>query len=365
MSEFFKKIGSFIVAIFMFFMNLFGIGVRPEDGKIKNVIFLIGDGMGVMSIEKTHSETGKELVFDSFPVKSLSRTASENNSVTDSAAGATALACGVKTNNGCVGVFPDDVNADKSYPMNLCEFAKSNGMAAGIVTTDSTRGATPGGFSAHTSSRSNTSEITKFQLQSNLDLIWGVKTSTCSRSKAESAGFEYVTDYTEMEALAEGSRSFGQFSGDLWKSDCGNMPTLTQMTTKAIDLLDSNEKGFFLMVEGAHIDKNSHNNNGEGMKEALLSFNDAVKAALDYAKKDGHTLVVVTADHETGGITLKNGEYVYTTGGHTGADVPLYVYGSDDFIRENEESIENTDIPKRIVSALEKDGFPCTVSVSE
>ena len=119
------------------------------------------------------------------------------------------------------------------------------------------------------------------------------------------------------------------------------------------------------MVEGAHIDKNSHNNNGEGMKEALLSFNDAVKAALDYAKKDGHTLVVVTADHETGGITLKNGEYVYTTGGHTGADVPLYVYGSDDFISENEESIENTDIPKRIVSALEKDGFPCTVSVSE
>lgn len=364
MSEFFKKIGSIIMAIIMFFMNLFGLGAKPEDDKIKNVIFLIGDGMGVMSIEKTRSETGAALALDSFPVKSLSKTASANSSVTDSAAGATALACGVRTNNGAVGVYPDDMNAEKNYPMNLCEFAKANGMKAGIVTTDSTRGATPGGFSAHTSSRNNTSEITKYQLESELDLIWGVKTSTCSKSKAESAGFEYVTDYNEMAALSEGTRSFGQFTGSLWKNDCKNMPTLTQMTEKAIDLLDGGENGFFLMIEGAHIDKNSHSNNGEGMKEALISFDRAVNSALDYAKKDGHTLVVVTADHETGGITLENGEYVYTTGGHTGVDVPLYVYGCDNFIAEGESSVLNTDIPKRIVAALEKDGFPCSVSVA-
>ncbi|MGN1442579.1 MAG: alkaline phosphatase, partial [Acutalibacteraceae bacterium] len=121
--------------------------------------------------------------------------------------------------------------------------------------------------------------------------------------------------------------------------------------------------GFFLMVEGAHIDKNSHNNNSEGMNEALLSFDDAVKAALDYAKKDEHTLVVVTADHETGGITLENGEYVYTTSGHTGADVPLFVYGYDEFIQDGEESLLNTDIPKRIVSALKQDGFPQSIAV--
>lgn len=364
MKEFFKKLGSVFVAVIMFFMNLFGFGAKPEDGKIKNVILLIGDGMGVMSIEKTRRETGAALALDSFPVKSLSKTASANSSVTDSAAGATALACAVRTNNGAVGVYPDDMDAEKSYPMNLCEFAKENGMKAGIVTTDSTRGATPGGFSAHTSSRNNTSEITKDQLESNIDLIWGVKTSTCSKSKAESAGFEYVTDYGEMTALTEGTRSFGQFSGDLWKSDCGNMPNLTQMTEKAIELLDGGENGFFLMVEGAHIDKNSHNNDGAGMNEALLSFDSAVNAALDYAKKDKHTLVVVTADHETGGITLEGGEYVYTTGGHTGADVPLYVYGSDSFIAEGETSVLNTDIPKRIVAALEKDGFPKAVSVA-
>lgn len=363
--EFFKKVFGFFMAVFMFFMNLFGLGIKPEDDKIKNVIYMIGDGMGVMSVEKTRAETGEALALDSFPVKSLSQTASANSSVTDSAAGATALACGVRTNNKCVGVYPDDMNAAQSYPMNICEFAKSKGMMAGVVTTDSTRGATPGGFTAHTSSRNNTSEITRYQLNSGLDLVWGVKTSTCSQSKAESAGFEYVTDYESMAALSEGTRSFGQFNGEIWKNDCGSLPNLTQMTTKAIDLLDDDENGFFLVVEGAHIDKKSHSNDGEGMKEALLSFDSAVGAALDYAKKDGHTLVVVTADHETGGITLKDGAYVYTTGGHTGADVPVYVYGCDTFIQEDEESILNTDIPKRIVAALEYEGFPCSVAVSE
>ena len=362
MSDFFSKISSFFMAIILFIMSLFGFGTNNGDKKIENVIFLIGDGMGVMSIEKTRHETGKTLALDSFEIESRSQTASADSSVTDSAAGATALACGIRTNNGCVGVYPDDVNAEKSYPMNLCEFAKSKGMMTGVVTTDSTRGATPGGFTAHTSSRNNTTDITKQQLKSGINLVWGVATSTCKKSEAENAGYEYVADYASMSALAEGTNSFGQFTGDLWKSDCGDMPTLSQMTTKAIDLLDDGENGFFLMVEGAHIDKNNHSNNGDGMKEALLSFDEAVRAALDYAKKDEHTLVVVTADHETGGITLKDGEYVYTTTGHTGADVPLFVYGYDEFIGDGEESVLNTDIPKRIVAALKLDGFPQSVA---
>lgn len=362
MSDFFSKLSSFFMAIILFFLSLFGINTNNGNDKIENVILLIGDGMGVMSIEKTRHETGRTLTLDSFETESRSQTASADSSVTDSAAGATALACGIRTNNGCVGVYPDDMNAETSYPMNLCEFAVSKGMMTGIVTTDSTRGATPAGFSAHTSSRNNTTDITNQQLQSGINLIWGVATSTCKKSEAENAGYEYVADYASMSALAEGTNSFGQFTGDLWKSDCGNMPTLSQMTTKAIDLLDDGENGFFLMIEGAHIDKNNHNNDGDGMKEALLSFDEAVRAALDYAKKDEHTLVVVTADHETGGITLKNGEYVYTTSGHTGADVPLLVYGYDEFIKDGEESVLNTDIPKRIVEALKQDGFPQSVA---
>lgn len=362
MSDFFSKLGSFFMAIILFIMSLFGLNANGDDKKIENVILLIGDGMGVMSIEKTRHETGLTLTMDSFEIESRSKTASADSSVTDSAAGATALACGIRTNNGCVGVYPDDVNAETSHPMNLCEFAMSKGMMTGVVTTDSTRGATPGGFTAHTSSRNNTRDITNQQIQSGINLVWGVATSTCNRTEVENAGYEYVADYASMSALAEGTKSFGQFTGDLWKSDCGDMPTLSQMTTKAIDLLDDGENGFFLMVEGAHIDKNNHNNNGEGMKEALVSFDEAVKAALDYAKQDGHTLVVVTADHETGGITLKDGEYVYTTSGHTGADVPLFVYGYDEFIKDGEQSVLNTDIPKRIVEALKQDGFPQAIA---
>lgn len=363
MSDFLSKLSSFFIAIILLILSLFGFNANKNDEKIENVILLIGDGMGVMSIEKTKHETGKALTMDTFGVVSRSQTASADSSVTDSAAGATALACGVRTNNGCVGVYPDDMNAERSYPMNLCEFAMSKGMMTGVVTTDSTRGATPGGFTAHTSSRNNTTDITNQQIRSGIDLIWGVATSTCKKSEVENVGYEYVADYASMSALTEGTKSFGQFTGELWKSDCGTMPTLSQMTTKAIDLLDDGENGFFLMVEGAHIDKNNHSNNGEGMKEALLSFDDAVKAALDYAKADKHTLVVVTADHETGGITLENGEYVYTTSGHTGADVPLFVYGSDDFIKDGEEAILNTDIPKRIVAALKQDGFPQSIDV--
>ncbi|MGN1444078.1 MAG: alkaline phosphatase, partial [Acutalibacteraceae bacterium] len=255
MSDFFSKIGSIFMAFILFILSLFGFGTNQTDKKIENVILLIGDGMGVMSIEKTRHETGKPLTLDTFEIKSTSQTASADSSVTDSAAGATALACGVRTNNGCVGVYPDDMNAETSYPMNLCEFARSKGMMTGVVTTDSTRGATPAGFTAHTSSRSNTTDITNQQIKSGINLIWGAATSTCKKSEVENAGYEYIADYASMSALTEGTNSFGQFTGDLWKNDCGAMPTLSQMTTKAIDLLDDGESGFFLMVEGAHSKK--------------------------------------------------------------------------------------------------------------
>ena len=135
------------------------------------------------------------------------------------------------------------------------------------------------------------------------------------------------------------------------------MPTMTEMTLKAIDLLDDDEDGFFLMVEGAHIDKNNHNNNGEGMKDALVAFDQAIQAALDYAAADGDTLVIVTADHETGGITLQDGEYVYTKDGHSEANVPLLVYGCDNFI-ENGQAIKNKEVARRVACVMGAAGFP-------
>ena len=122
------------------------------------------------------------------------------------------------------------------------------------------------------------------------------------------------------------------------------------MTEKAISVLD-NDNGFFLMVEGAHIDKHSHRNNADNMVLALQEFDKAISKALDFAKKDGNTLIVVTADHETGGLKEKNGTYVYTRTQHSGKNVPLFVYGSDSFI-VNGDQIRNLMIPRIIASSL-------------
>lgn len=335
-----------------------------STNKIKNVIYFIGDGMGFNSIEKTKAETGASLAMDTFKVKACAHTYSNDSAVTDSAAGATALACAVKTNNGFVGVYPDDATAKNSFPMNLSELFASLGKKTGIITTDSTDGATPAGFSAHTSSRKNSEDITECQLKSSLDLIWGKKSETCTREKAEQNGFAYAESTEDFEALTAQTKSFAQFEGEIYSSDGAIVPTFLQMTQKAIEFLSTGENGFFLMAEGAHIDKNSHDNNGEEMKKALLSFDEAIEAALDFAKRDGQTLVVVTADHETGGITPNGGKYVYTTGSHTGVDVPLFVFGSDDFLKNGETAVDNTEIPKRIASVCGIDSslFPKRIS---
>ncbi len=138
-------------------------------------------------------------------------------------------------------------------------------------------------------------------------------------------------------------------------------PYLSEMTEKAIDILDDNENGFFLMVEGACIDKFNHANDFEGSTKNVMEFSKAVQCALDYAKKDGETLVVVTADHETGGITLneETGEYYYTTTNHSTADVPLYVSAENAGFTDGER-VENYQIGVQISRILgaERNQFP-------
>ena len=165
-----------------------------------------------------------------------------------------------------------------------------------------------------------------------------------------------------MMAVEAGQRSFGQFENSTWHTEQtdAETPTLSQMASKAIDILDDGDEGFFLMIEGAHIDKRSHDNDMAEMAEALEEFDNTVREALEFAEKDGNTLVVVTADHETGGIVLNDdGSYSYTKGSHSSADVPVFVYGSHSFI-ENGQTVENYEIPIRIAYSLgfDEDDFP-------
>ena len=357
----------------MSFGTLFGIYVpstttKPEDynSEIKNVIYLIGDGMGFYHLQKAKQERAIDLAMDEFEIRGDSMTRSFSAAVTDSAAGGTALATGIRTTNGCIGVYPMDITATFSYPKNITELCMERGMLTGVITSDETSGATPASFSAHSSDRGNEEDITDDQLRSSIDLIWGTENGLVSKSDARAHGYTYVSTYSEMMALEEGSKSFAHFTNDLWtlkKSD-KNTPTLKQMTKKAIDLLDDTDEGFFLMVEGAHIDKHSHSNDDAKMTESVEAFDEAIEYALEYAKADGETLVIVTADHETGAI-VKNadGTYSFTSGSHSAANVPVLVYGSDKIIQTG-ETLNNYEIPIRIAYALgfTEDQFPFEIA---
>lgn len=368
------EFAALIMSLAMVFGSTFGLFVpsntsSPEnyrDSNIKNVIFLIGDGMGFNHLEKAKNERNIELTMDTFDYQGESMTRSFSNAVTDSAAGGTALATGVRTLNGAIGVYPMDVTGTFSHPKNLTELCLESGKMTGVITTDETSGATPASFSAHSSDRGNTEDITNDQMRSGIDLIWGTANGVATKSDAKANGFTYVTTYKEMMALEEGSRSFAQFTNSLWtleQSDA-NTPNLEQMTKKAIDILDDTEEGFFLMVEGAHIDKHSHSNLDKNMTEALQEFDETIEYVLNYAKADGETLVVITADHETGAIVANDdGTYSFTSGSHSAANVPVLVYGSENLIRDG-EALNNYEIPIRIAYTLgfTEDQFPYEVA---
>ena len=329
--------------------------------QIKNVIFMIGDGMGENHLLLA-KEKGYDLFMDKAPdLRGQSMTRSFSHRVTDSAAGATALACGVRNLNRGLGVYWFDPLGAFARPQSITEAAIARGMKTGIVTSDSTAGATPSGFSVHCPDRALAKEITRQQMQCDLDLIWGRKESEVSAEEAEKNGWTFVSTEDEMNALEPGTRSFGQFGDYTWRFEPPEgTPTLTEMSLKAISLLNAdNENGFFLMIEGAHIDKMSHNKE-EGIDaplkrmlaaEAVKCFDNAVRAAVDFARRDGHTLVVITADHETGDLYLENGEMTFHSAEHTGKNVPLFVYGADDLFAPG-EAVENRSIPVRIAAKL-------------
>lgn len=367
----FKSIISIITTILLLVSTMLGFygtdGTKNEYKTYKNVILMIGDGMGFNTVEATKSRYDiRELPMETFPVHSQSKTRSASNEVTDSAAGATALSCGVRTYNNAVGVYAFAPFAKKfNTPKSLTELAKENGKAAGVVTTDKTSGATPASFSAHSFIRQFEPDISTDQMSSDLDLIWGSKSTTVTKLGCKHGGFKYISSAKEMNALQPGTRSFAQFDMDSFANvtNDNDNPYLADMTKKAIELLNSNENGFFLMVEAAHIDKFSHKNILEGSTAQVIEFNKAIQVAYDFASRDGDTLVLVTADHETGGITYneETGEYYYTTKSHTGVNVPVYVSASDaGFITG--EAYENYCISTQLarVMGYDKSQFPKT-----
>jgi len=327
----------------------------------KNVILLIGDGMGVAHVTAARIAAGgpgARLAMDQMPVTGFVTTYSADSYVTDSAAAATAIASGVKTANYVVGLTPDGRRT-----RTVLEAARDSGKKTGLVTTDAITGATPAGFAAHVTGRDQSAQIAVDLINANIDVLIGGGRSAflpkevpgSSRTddkdllaEAKSKGWQVISSAEEFN-LASGSKLIALLAlGALTTKD--PEPPLSALTSKAISILSSGKKGFFLMVEGAQIDTSSHANNFESCVRQTLEFDKAVAAALEFAHKDRNTLVIVTADHETGGLALPaDGSKIknaWGSGGHTAVVTPIYAYGpgSDKFAG----LIDNTDIARRI-----------------
>nr|WP_238985873.1 alkaline phosphatase [Kineococcus radiotolerans] len=386
-----------------------------ESTKAKNMILFVGDGMGAAARQAGRlalAGLDRDLYMDSLPVSGLVHTSPEDPEafITDSAAGATAYATGVKTFNGAVGV-----DARGNAVPTILERASAAGKATGLVTTGQITDATPAAFAAHVSDRGQQSLIAQQYLTSSQpDVLlgggedWWLPAGTPgafpdapaedpeegSRSEhgnllqqAQNDGYTYVNSAESLQQ-ADGEKLLGLFAnqemfqqnpegeGDIYDP----VVSLQQMTTKALDTLANDEEGFFLVVEEEGVDEFAHSNNGAKTIQAIDELDKAVLAARTFAEQDGETLVITTADHETGGLSVESvdeedesgageaegisaedgpfpvlggpGEFVmdWTTSGHTGVDVPLTAYGPGSQLLSG--TYENTYVHDAMLTAL-------------
>lgn len=327
--------------------------------KPKNVIFMIGDGMGTSQVFAGLTANGGHLFLENFKYSGFSKTQSANKYITDSAAGGTALSSGVKTYNGAIGVNADSVTVE-----TILEKSEKKGLATGLVSTSSITHATPASFISHEAKRSYYEDIAADFLDIDIDVFIGGGYKHFTQRKdgrnlvdeLKGKGYLVLQDMNEISKVQS-----GKLAGLTAPEHNGRLDSRKDMlpvaTQTAINILDDNNKGFFLMVEGSQIDWGGHQNNTIYLVEEMLDFDQTIGKALEFASNDKETLIVITADHETGGFSIVGGDMstgmvkgAYTTGGHTAVMVPVFAYGPG---AENFTGImDNTDVAKKIMSLL-------------
>ena len=318
-------------------------GCSQEAIRPKRVILLIGDGMGVAQVTAGRTVKGS-LNLERMPVGGFLTTHSANHYVTDSAAGGTALACGEKTNNGMVGVRPDS-----SAMTSTLDVAESTGWATGLVAACKITHATPASFDANVPDRDDYNAIARQMAGTQAEVLFGgglenfLPQGTEGSKRQDDldlvselrATHTVVTTPEEFMELGTPQRAVALLEMGHILPAHQRAVSLAEMTKKALDILDQDPDGFFLMVEGSQIDWEGHDNDSDGIIREMIDFDEAVGVVLDWAKQHGETLVVVTADHETGGYALLDGSIEnhavtqthFATGDHTGAMVPLFATG--------------------------------------
>ena len=343
------------------------------DSQVENIIFLIGDGMGLSQITSARIANygaDKRLNIEKMPVTGLINTHSSNDLITDSGAAGTALATGYKTNNGMISVSPDGKRL-----RTILEACRDIGMSSGLVVTCTITHATPAVFASHVMSRNDEATIASQLLENKVNVMLGggrmfflPESEPGSKRhdernllvEAQKKGYLYIQTKEEL-GESRGNYILGLFQlGHL--TTIPPEPSLGEMTDKAIELLRKNRKGFFLMVEGSQIDWACHDNDTDNTIRQTLLFDEAVKVALDFALENKHTLVLVTADHECGGMGINSGSLDgkelsigWTTKGHSGVPVPVYAFGpqAERFMGLK----DNTEIPRIFAELLGIESF--------
>ncbi len=333
-----------------------------DYGHPKNIILMIGDGMGITQISSGMYSNGNKLNLERFKVIGLHKTYSASSLITDSAAGATAFACGKKTYNGAISVDPDTQSM-----VTILEEAEALGLKTGLVATSTIVHATPAAFIAHSKTRKDYEGIAEDILDVDVDLLIGgglesfEKRKKDHRNLTEELRKKGYTVYSYADKKIDqldlgGVEKFVYFTaeGQPEKYSQGRdyLVPAAQLAPKFLN----NDKGFFMMIEGSQIDWGGHANDADYIISEMIDFDRAVGKVLDFAEKDGNTLVIVTADHETGGFAIQKGSKMgdlataFTTDYHTADLIPVFAYGPG---AERFMGIyENTDIYYKMKAAF-------------
>lgn len=320
-----------------------------QPKKPKNVILLIGDGNGLTQISSATLANGGELSLTQLKSIGFIKTQSADDFTTDSAAAGTAIATGQKTNNRAIGTDKNGV----ALP-SITEILSTNNFSTGVITTDGIAGATPSSFYAHRTDRGMVDGIAADLNKNTLQLFIGQKEDAVKG--IEDVGFKMISN---IGAIGKSTHN----KVGAWLDYGKNIPLkehvekLATATTNGIAFLNAKQKPFFLMVEGAKIDSYGHENNISGVIAESISFDKAITQALQFADADKNTLVIITADHETGGLTIPQGnlekheiEADFTTHDHTAMMVPIFAYGP--MSQEFQGVYENNEVFYKIMNVL-------------